>query len=83
MIKRIHDPAAGTRRLPIQLCSLVLAAIGFLAPSAHAGFVGPYSLGNFTLLNTNADGSASTLDGGLSVNLTGGNNGSGLEERPT
>jgi len=79
MIKRIHESAAGTRRIPIHLCCVVLAVASFLAPSAHAGFVAPYSLGNFTLLNTNADGSANTLDGGLSVNIIGGNNGSGLE----
>jgi hypothetical protein len=40
--------------------------------------VGPYALGNFSLVNVNADGTAVTNDGGLSVIIIGGNNGSGL-----
>lgn len=67
-----------TRRGANLWCCLMLAAGSFLAPQAHAGFVGPYALGNFSLINTNADGSAVTNDGGLSVILTGGNNGSGI-----
>jgi hypothetical protein len=38
----------------------------------------PYPLTAFHLLNTNADGSAVSFDGGVSVVLTGGNNGTGL-----
>lgn len=48
-----------------------------LAPQAKAGFIGNYALNQFTLTNTNADGSAFTPDFGLSLVLTGGNNGSG------
>jgi len=56
----------------------LFAAGSFLAPQAHAAFVAPYALANFSLINQNADGTAVTNDGGLSVVLTGGNNGSGL-----
>ncbi len=48
-----------------------------LMPQARADFVGDYALSNFTLTNTNADGTATTSDGGSSLTLTGGNNGSG------
>ena len=52
--------------------------IGLLAPAvpASAGFVGDYDLSTFTLINTNADGAWSTPDAGLTLALTGGNNGS-------
>ena len=56
-------------------------ALGFslaLAPPAKAAFAGDYALNRFLLTNTNADGSVFTPDGGLSIVLTGGNNGSGL-----
>jgi hypothetical protein len=56
-------------------------ALGFglaLTPQAQASFIGVYTPNNFTLLNTNADGFATSPDGGLSVVLTGGNNGSDL-----
>ena len=38
----------------------------------------PYPLNVFTVVNSNADGTAASPDGGISVILTGGNNGSGL-----
>jgi hypothetical protein len=38
----------------------------------------PYPLSFFVLTNSNADGAAVSPDGGISVILTGGNNGSGL-----
>ncbi len=55
-----------------------LAASIALAPQAQATLTGYYALNNFTLTNTNADGSVLSPDGGLSFLLTGGNNGSGL-----
>ena len=56
-------------------CALVLSC--FLAQTAKADFITPYALSDFTLSNTNADGTASTPDSGLSLNLVGGNNGTG------
>ncbi len=50
----------------------------FALTKANAAFVSPYALNNFMLINTNADGTAVTPDGGLSIVLTGGNNGSGM-----
>lgn len=64
----------------IRVHLFVRAAIGiclFLAPQAKAAFIGNYSLNQFTLVNTNADGSAMSPDAGLSIVITGGNNGSG------
>lgn len=55
----------------------VFGLISVLAPHARAAFISPYALNNFTLTNMNADGTAVTPDGGLSIVLTGGNNGSG------
>jgi hypothetical protein len=48
-----------------------------LVPQAKAASI-PYPLSDFVLTNLNADGTAVSLDGGISVILTGGNNGSGL-----
>lgn len=54
-----------------------------LASHANAGFIGPYALGNFTLINTPTcggdilNGSATTPDNGNTVVLTGSNSGSG------
>jgi len=60
--------------------SLQLAVVlSFAAvPHAKASFIGVYAVDMFTLSNTNANGSAITPDGGLSLLLTGGNTGSGL-----
>jgi hypothetical protein len=65
------------RRRAHTYCHL-LAAIALLAPAAHASFIGTYALANFNLQNQNADGDVMTPDAGLSIVLTGGNNGSGL-----
>jgi hypothetical protein len=46
-------------------------------PAARAAGI-PYTMNAFGLINNNADGFAISPDGGLSVILTGGNNGSGL-----
>jgi hypothetical protein len=67
-----------SRRLPSPLL-FVLALILALTPSLNASFIGNFAFANFTLVNNDADGSAQTPDGGLSVILTGGNNGSGSE----
>jgi hypothetical protein len=61
----------------LALCFTLAAGLA-LAPSAKAAFVGDYALSHFTLTNMNADGSVLTPDSGLSIILTGGNNGSGL-----
>uniref|UniRef100_Q01TC6 PEP-CTERM protein-sorting domain-containing protein n=1 Tax=Solibacter usitatus (strain Ellin6076) TaxID=234267 RepID=Q01TC6_SOLUE len=54
---------------------LVFAMALIFAPQAHAGFVGSYTFGQWTLINQSADGSvAPTLDG---IQITGGNTGSG------
>jgi hypothetical protein len=58
--------------LPALVAGLLLAS-----GSASAGII-PYTLSDFTLSNTNADGDWNTPDGGLTLNLIGGNNGSGL-----
>jgi len=57
------------------------ATLGFtfaFAPQAKATFINTYALSNFTLINTDADGSVMTPDNGVTVVLTGGNNGTGL-----
>ena len=55
----------------------LLPAIVLFAPGAQAGFLGYYSLANFTLTNTDADGFANAGPGD-SIILTGGNSGSDL-----
>jgi len=59
------------------LAGLALAASIAFAPPAQAGFIGYYALNNFTLTNTNADGSV-LPDGDSTFIFTGGNNGSAL-----
>jgi len=59
----------------VMCCALALAALA--SQPARADFITPYSLSDFTLTNTNADGTVMTPDGGLSIVFTGGNNGSG------
>jgi hypothetical protein len=46
---------------------------------AHASFIGSYSVDHFTVTNVNGPGAFLSPDGGLSVVITGPNNGSGLE----
>lgn len=64
---------AGRVRTCFLLCGLITAAI--IPFPAKGSFVGPYALSNFTLTNTNADGTALS-DGLGGLILTGGNNGS-------
>jgi hypothetical protein len=63
-------------------CSFLLALLltCAFAPAAKADFVSPYSLRDFTLLNSTPsdNGTAVTPDGGRTVVLTGPNDGSGL-----
>ena len=60
----------------VPLCCV--AGLGcFLAQTAKADFISPYPLTDFTFTNTNANGTVSTPDGGLSINLVGGQNGTG------
>lgn len=67
----------GWRRVIPLLCCVVGCGLG-IVPQANAAFIGNYALSQFTLTNVNADGFAITPDNGLSIVLTGGNNGSGL-----
>ena len=60
----------------VALCC-VLGASCFLAERAKADFITPYGLGDFTLTNSNANGSVMTPDGGMSIILDGGDNGTG------
>ena len=63
-------------RLRLLLLSVSMAGAA-LVPQAKAASI-PYPLSDFVLTNLNADGTAVSPDGGISVILTGGNNGSGL-----
>jgi|SRR5579884_597791 len=60
------------------LLAQVFAFSTLCAPHLHASFILNYAVDQFTLTNTNADGTAISPDGGLSLIITGGNNGSGL-----
>jgi hypothetical protein len=64
------------RTVVLMCCAAMLVALA--APPARADFITPYSLTDFILANTNADGAVITPDGGASIILTGGNNGSGM-----
>lgn len=64
------------RRLA-SFCSALFLGCACALP-AQAAFLEGYSLHDFTLTNVDADGSAATPDGGLSVVITGGNTGTGL-----
>jgi hypothetical protein len=64
------------RTVGFMCCVAMLVALA--APPARADFITPYSLTDFILANTNADGTVITPDGGASIILTGGNNGSGM-----
>ena len=59
-------------------CAQVVALCFLWTPQLKASFIQTYDLSQFTLTNTNADGTAMSPDGGLSLILTGGNDGSGL-----
>ena len=77
MIFRRSAFVTARRCCPSKLLLLILLAGAALVPQAKAGLI-PYQLSLFALVNTNSDGSAVSPDGGKSVILTGGNNGSGL-----
>src|SRR5215469_15637470 len=63
---------------PGAVVRLVSIACFALVSQAHAGPVSFSSL-QWTLGNQNADGTAGVSNGGLTLTLVGGNNGSGLE----
>jgi hypothetical protein len=69
--------AVGKWGHPRLLLLSVLMAGAALVPQAKAASI-PYPLSDFVCTNSNADGGAVSPDGGISVILTGGNNGSGL-----
>jgi hypothetical protein len=77
---RLHTAQArARRRWPFSLFLFCAIGIHFaLVPQAKSNFVDNYALNNWLLTNTNADGSAITPDDGVTVIVTGGNNGSGL-----
>ena len=64
-------------RTYIPVCAALMLCLGW-TEKAKADFVGYYSLSNFLLTNTTANGSATTPDSGQTLVLTGGNTGSGL-----
>lgn len=55
-----------------------LVMIVSLTKPVRADFVGSYAIGNFTLTNIAADGTAQSPDAGATLILTGGNTGSGI-----
>lgn len=57
---------------------VLLSMLIAVAKPVRAGFVGSYAIGNFTLTNIAADGSAFSPDAGSTLVLTGGNTGSGI-----
>ena len=63
----------------ITLITILVTALSVLCPqNARAAFIQNYDINNFTLTNTNGDGGAFTPDAGLTLVITGPNNGSGL-----
>jgi hypothetical protein len=74
---RMGSASAGQRiRLTVSALGIMLIALGMQSEARAASI--SYPLSAFTLLNSNSDGTALSPDGGISVILTGGNNGSGL-----
>jgi PEP-CTERM motif len=67
-----------TRRRSTVCFQLAVMLSVVAIPHAKASFIDDYAIDMFTLSNTNANGTAITPDGGLSLQLTGGNTGSGL-----
>src|SRR5271165_3998585 len=70
-----QDTAAAGGTAQYFLLFLVLL---FAVPRAEAGFVGAYSLVNWSLTNNNGDGSEMTPDNRQSIVLSGPNNGAGI-----
>lgn len=68
----------GKLALAATLKALALGILLFSTVPIQAAFVGDYSLGNFTLINDNANGSWMSPDGNETLVITGGNNGSGF-----
>ena len=62
----------------ICLFPCVLLFSSAFVPSATAGFLAPYSLSNFSLVNNEGDGSAAVFNNGATLVFTGPNDGSGL-----
>jgi hypothetical protein len=75
--RRRSATAAGKWGRARLLLLSVLMASSAIVPQAKAASI-PYPLSDFVLTNSNADGTAVSPDGGISVILTGGNNGTGL-----
>jgi len=55
-----------------------LALLATTGMSAQGAFIGDYAIDKFTQVDVNSDGTAITTDGGLTVTLTSGNNGTGF-----
>ena len=72
----VPSPSAGRAHSTVSFLCLIL--LGFVLQSEAKAARIPYPVSAFTLTNLNADGTAVSPDGGISVILTGGNNGSGL-----
>jgi len=64
-------------RTYIPVCAVLMLCLGW-SEKAKADFVGYYSLSNFILTNTTANGTTTTPDSGHTLVLTGGNTGSDL-----
>jgi hypothetical protein len=80
LAKYLFDYSLATMRNRAAMLTSMAILMTLLFPSfAQGAFVSPYELGNFVLLNTNADGSWTSPDGDETLILTGGNNGSGVE----
>ena len=65
----------------VRFAAVLIAGFALVANTgipAHAAFIGDYAPDKFTQVDVNSDGTAVTPDGGLTVMLTGGNNGSGF-----
>jgi hypothetical protein len=80
----LHAEGVAKKLSTFALCAAVGVGL-ILAQQARADFVGNYAVNNFTLTNidyfnldADTNGSVMSLDGGLSVILTGGDSGTGL-----
>jgi hypothetical protein len=76
----MHIPKTTARNLrsgPNRLLMTAAVLLFLAAPRANAGMI-PFFLTDFSLVNSNADGTWATPDSGRTLVLTGGNNGSGL-----
>jgi hypothetical protein len=62
----------------VGLCGVFTMNLALMAPAQAGSFTGSYDISNWTIIDTTGDGSVITPDLGLSIIITGGNNGSGL-----